>query len=233
MHNNNPPDPYTETHATWNKLAELYQEKFMDIDLYNDTYDAMCAGLPKIKSTLLDLGCGPGNITRYLRTQRPDFQITGIDISPNMIALAQKNNPGATFFTLDCRDIHTLTTPFDGIICGFCLPYLNHNDAQKLIADCYSLLNTEGLLYISFVEGNADASEFQVAGSGDRTFFYFYNLNEIMNTLKQYHFDEVVTYNKSYTKENAASEMHTIVIVRKSTWKTCMCVDDIDQLTEQ
>ena len=30
---------YTETFETWNKVAALYQDKFMDLDLYNDTYE--------------------------------------------------------------------------------------------------------------------------------------------------------------------------------------------------
>lgn len=31
-------DRYTETFETWNKVASLYQDRFMDLDLCNDTY---------------------------------------------------------------------------------------------------------------------------------------------------------------------------------------------------
>lgn len=30
---------YKETFEIWNKVASLYQEKFMNLDLYNDSYD--------------------------------------------------------------------------------------------------------------------------------------------------------------------------------------------------
>lgn len=59
-------DNYEETFETWNKVASLYQEKFMDLDLYDDTYETVCGSVSKDKAALLEIGCGPGNITKYL-----------------------------------------------------------------------------------------------------------------------------------------------------------------------
>jgi ubiquinone/menaquinone biosynthesis C-methylase UbiE len=85
MHNR-----YIETFNTWNKIATLYQNKFMDLDLYNETYDFICALLNKPNSKILEIGCGPGNITKYLLSKQPSFDIFGIDIAPNMIELAKR-----------------------------------------------------------------------------------------------------------------------------------------------
>ncbi len=117
-------DRYKETFETWNKIASIYQDRFMDLDLYNDTYDYICNSVTKPNAKLLEIGCGPGNITKYLLTQRPDFDILGIDIAPNMIELAKKNNPSANFVVMDSRQINSLDKKYDGIIVGFCLPYL-------------------------------------------------------------------------------------------------------------
>ena len=95
-------DHYKETFETWNKVALLYQEKFMHLDIYNSTYDAFLGSLPK-SSTVLEIGCGPGNISRHLLSERPDLQLLGTDIAPNMLQLAAANNPTATFLQLDCR----------------------------------------------------------------------------------------------------------------------------------
>ena len=38
-------DKYKETFKTWNKVASLYQDKFMELDLYNDTYDFICSSI--------------------------------------------------------------------------------------------------------------------------------------------------------------------------------------------
>jgi len=86
-------DNYKETFETWNKLASLYQDKFMDLDLYNDSYDFICKSIAKEKATILEIGCGPGNITKYLLSKRPDFDFYGIDIAHHMSELARINNP--------------------------------------------------------------------------------------------------------------------------------------------
>ena len=83
-------DRNKETFDTWNNIASLNQDKFMNLDLYNDTYDFICKAIATPNAKLLEIGCGPGNITKYLLSQRPDFDIFGIDIAPNMIELAKK-----------------------------------------------------------------------------------------------------------------------------------------------
>ena len=63
-------DKYKETCETWDKVAVLYQEKFMHLDLYNETYDFLCNTLPNGHSSILEIGCGPGNITKYLLSNK-------------------------------------------------------------------------------------------------------------------------------------------------------------------
>lgn len=208
-------DSYKETFETWNKVTELYQEKFMDLDLYNDTYDFVCSSLNKSNSNILEIGCGPGNITRYLLSKRPDFNIFGIDIAPNMIDLAKKNNPKASFAIMDCRQICTLQSKYDGVIGGFCLPYLSPNDSIKLISDCSNLLNESGLLYLSFVEGDPINSSFQVGNSGDRAFFYFHTLDKLTELLGLNLFHEIKTSKVEYKKTETDKEIHTILTARK------------------
>ena len=210
-------DSYQETFQTWNKVATLYQEKFMDLDLYNETYDFVCHAITAPHAKLLDIGCGPGNITKYLLSVRPDFDILGIDISPNMIALARKNNPTASFAIMDSRHIDEIHTKFDGIICGFCLPYLSHADSRKFIADCYHLLNDDGLLYISFVEGDPAKSGFQMTSTGDRSYFYFYHVNDLEAQLLEHNFDEFKIFTVEYKKNETATETHTILTAKKKT----------------
>ena len=118
-------DKYMITFETWNKVASIYQDKFMDLDIYNDTYDFFCSAIIGNHPRILEIGCGPGNITRYLQTKRQDFQIDATDMAPNMIDLATKNNPTVACYILDAKNIETLETKFDGIMCGFCLPYLS------------------------------------------------------------------------------------------------------------
>lgn len=112
-------DRYKETFETWNKVAKLYQDTFMKLDLYNDTYDDFCSAVSKADASILEIGCGPGNITKYLSNKRADFKIEGIDISPNMVALAKANNLTHHFSVMDSREIDQLQLKYDGIVIGF------------------------------------------------------------------------------------------------------------------
>lgn len=208
-------DQYEETFKTWNKVASLYEEKFMHLDLYNETYDFICDTISKEKAKILDVGCGPGNISKYLLSQRPDFDILSIDIAPNMIELAKKNNPTADFLVMDSLNINEIQAKFDGIICGFCLPYLSQTDSKKLITDCYNLLCENGLLYISFVEGDPKKSDFQTSSTGNRAYFYFHDINELKNQLSLAGFIESIVFKVEYKRTENEMEIHTILIVRK------------------
>jgi 2-polyprenyl-3-methyl-5-hydroxy-6-metoxy-1,4-benzoquinol methylase len=209
-------DKYTETSATWNQLAKPYQEKFMGLNLYDATYDHVCAAIQKQHPQILEMGCGPGNITKYLLSKRPDFDIFGIDIAPNMIELARLNNPGATFSVMDCRDIHLLGTKYDGIIGGFCLPYLLHADGEKLLADCSNLLHENGLLYLSFVEGDPEKSYYQTGPGGQRIYFNFYRQADIIGQLGHLNFRDVHVFYIDYPRNENEVEKHTILTAVKS-----------------
>ncbi len=204
-----------ETFQTWNKVAKAYQDKFMDLDLYNDSYDYFCKAVKKDDARILDAGCGPGNITRYLLSKKPAYKILGLDIAPNMIKLAEQNNPGAGFRVMDIREIGSMETTYDGIICGFSLPYLSPEESLQLISDAYELLNEAGVLYLSFVEGDPTQSGFQTASTGDRSYFHYHSLAGFTEHLQYCGFGELVTFNLEYNKNETDKEVHTIIIAKK------------------
>lgn len=59
-------------------------------------------------ATVVDLGCGPGQLTPVLRARWPAAQITGLDSSAEMIAQAQEHNsdPCATYAVADAMTWH-------------------------------------------------------------------------------------------------------------------------------
>jgi trans-aconitate 2-methyltransferase len=50
---------------------------------------------------IIDLGCGPGNSTAMLRQRWPDAHITGLDSSPEMLAVAAQNYPSEEWLLED------------------------------------------------------------------------------------------------------------------------------------
>lgn len=68
--------------------------------------------------TVADVGCGTGSFARYLRQW--GVPVLGIDLSPNMIAIAKYKNrdPGIFYLVQDMRDLK-LPYPVDLITCNF------------------------------------------------------------------------------------------------------------------
>lgn len=161
---------------TYNKSAENFQNRFMDMHLYDETYDEFCRRVEKPGARILEIACGPGNITRYISNRRPDFRILGTDLSYRMIELARINVPSAEFRVMDCRNISKLDGHFDAVMCGFCLPYLSGEESAKLFCDAFHLLNPGGLLYASAMEGESDKSGFEKTSfSGDDLVYMNYH----------------------------------------------------------
>lgn len=208
-------DKRQETIQTWDKVAQLYQETFMDLPLYDHTYDQLCALLPQA-AHIFEIGCGPGNITKYLLSKQPDCTIDAIDTSPRMIELARVNNPSASFFVMNCRQIDSIQTQYDAVVCGFCLPYLSEEDCAKLVSDCKNILHDNGIFYLSFVEGAPSLSGYQTGSSGDRMYFYYHELANLQDQLKANGFKVVQLLPVDYPKKDGTIEVHTVVIAQLS-----------------
>jgi len=209
-------DNYIKTFQTWDKVAQQYQDKFMDMDLYNDGYDTFCRLVEMQDPKVLEIGCGPGNITRYILSKRPDFNILAIDTSPNMIRLAKENNPPADCRVMDCRNMDTLNMKFDAVICGFCMPYLSKDDCTKLIKDCSLLLNHGGIIYFSTIENDYDRSTYETSSDGQHTMFvYYHEEGYLQEALKENDFEVMELNRKMFTKADGTTSTHMIFIAKK------------------
>jgi trans-aconitate methyltransferase len=174
------------------KSAKIYQDKFMDVSLYADTFNLFCDNITADNARILDIACGPGNIIKYLLNRKPDYDILGIDFSPNMLSLAQTNNPAAKFQLMDCREIDTIEQKFEGITCGFCLPYLTREEAIELIANVSGLLKPGGIFYLSTMEEDDDnKSRYQISGTGDQVWVNYHQEDYLTKAFRVNNFEVI------------------------------------------
>ncbi|HEY9262873.1 class I SAM-dependent methyltransferase [Chitinophaga sp.] len=197
----------------FNKRADLYQEKFMDVALYHDTFDLFCHYIARHPATVLEVACGPGNVTKYLLDQRPDLQILGTDLAPNMLRLAAINNPKATFQLMDARDIGKLHHVFDAVMCGFGFPYLSKEEVITFIADAARILNTGGVLYISTMEDDYSKSGIKrSATTGDTTYTYYHQADYLTAALTANNFRIVSLTRKASRAADGTTTTDLVII---------------------
>jgi cyclopropane fatty-acyl-phospholipid synthase-like methyltransferase len=210
-------DKTREAIEVFNNVAEWYNEKFSALDLYDDTYDLLLSLINKPNARVLELGCGPGNIAKYLLAKRTDLQILGTDLAPNMIKVAKEVNPSAQFELLDCRDVWKLKGTFDAIVIGFCMPYLPKEECEILIKDCGEKLNEKGVLYFSAIEGENKRSGYEYSSDGKSKCFV--NLHEesyLQKALNENRLKTEKIFRKKYSKGNT-TQTHLIIIASAST----------------
>jgi ubiquinone/menaquinone biosynthesis C-methylase UbiE len=199
----------------FNKYADMYQDKFMDVGLYHDSFDLFCSLIPK-NAEVLEIACGPGNISKYLLQKRPDFKIFGIDIASNMIALAKANNPKAEFQLMDARAIGTINRKFNAVMCGFCLPYLSKEETMKLISDASALLHTKGVFYISTMEDDYSKSGIKKTSSGtDETYMYFHQADYLSEALIADGFKIISLVRQDFPTTDETKTIDLVIIAQK------------------
>ncbi len=97
-------------------------------------------------TTLLDIGCGGG---KNIMNLKREFSVTGMDLSPTMLAQAKELNPECTFFQADMRTFRYGRT-FDAILMDDAISYMNcREDFESAFRTAYAHLNKGGILVVT------------------------------------------------------------------------------------
>ncbi|HEV2218779.1 MAG TPA: methyltransferase domain-containing protein [Candidatus Dormibacteraeota bacterium] len=108
--------------------------------------------------TVLDLACGPGNMTRLLAQRvRPGGRVLGVDLARAMIAIAARDlAPGAWFAVMDIERLGLTDQAFDVVTCGHGLQFAP--DLGRALREASRVLRPSGVLAASVPAGGVDDS---------------------------------------------------------------------------
>lgn len=98
-------------------------------------------------TSILDLGCGPGNSTKVLREKFPNARVVGADNSEEMLSKARELYPNIEFILLDANgNLNEINEEFDIVFSNACIQWLpNHHE---LIPKLIKLLMPAGTLAV-------------------------------------------------------------------------------------
>src|SRR5260370_5546967 len=114
--------------AGFSRHAEAYQRRLEDIMARGEARGRtrvieVAAARPGMR--ILDLACGPGNLSRRLAAQvAPGGEVIGVDLAPGMIELARAAGiPNARFEVMDIEQLAFADATFDGAVFGHGLQF--------------------------------------------------------------------------------------------------------------
>ncbi|MFY0576430.1 class I SAM-dependent DNA methyltransferase [Cystobacter fuscus] len=78
----------------YGEIAEAYEAFFPSLQRYEGRVERFLAETVTPGARVLDMGCGPGLLTRGLP---PDVEVVGLDLSPEMLEVARRGRPHGTY----------------------------------------------------------------------------------------------------------------------------------------
>jgi ubiquinone/menaquinone biosynthesis C-methylase UbiE len=138
----------------YNKASDAYTSGFYH-ELYSKPLDVklldlFCERVNPIKP-VCEVGCGPGEISTYLKYKGLD--LVGIDISEEMIVNAKKLNPHIDFRVGDVYSLNFPDNYFSGLLAPFLFVNYELEEIKPAIQEIKRVLESNGLFYLSFHQG--------------------------------------------------------------------------------
>lgn len=140
----------------WDFWADRYSRLWVQKVSLGPTRECVLSEIKEIalgRKTLLDLGCGPGELLSEIGEIFPQLELTGVDYSPRMLEVSQQRNDKAKHILLDAADLDTLEGRYDIVVCTHSLPY--YSNPKEVFRKLSRILTQEGRLIVGFASGNS------------------------------------------------------------------------------
>ena len=206
-------DEIQTTIDSYNQAATAYAEKFMAHEPYEKQAKAFVQ-LLNAGDSVLDIGCGPGNVAKQLLAVKP-LRITGFDLSAAMVKLASANVPAGQFF---CQDVRLATfdaASFDAVLLSFSIVHLNDADAYQLLRQAVLWTKPNGRLFVSFMEGKSAGFE-QTSFSQQPIYFNYFAREKISQFLVELGIEITNSVQQDYREPDGAITKDIFLFGRKS-----------------
>lgn len=186
--------------AAYDRISDRYGQVFPHKEGQLACGDWLLARL-RPGAAVLDVGCGTG-LPSAKQLADKGCEITGIDISPAMLAQARRNVPGARFIELDAAHLDRLPGSYDAAIAFFSLLNLPRSVIPQVLGLIHALLVPDGLFSLAMVE--ADLDDVPIQFLGPRILVTGYLRDELRSTLRAARFsieeENVISYAPASTE---------------------------------
>ena len=157
-------------------FAKEYSEKFNDVSAY-EPFLKQFVSMLNHGAKVVDIACGPGNVTGFLLQCRNDLHIECVDIAPAMIEIVKDKFPAIDCHVCDIKNYKLPINHYDGVICSFGLPFLSKKETAQFLYNISAGLKKNGVAYLSTMKGNSEGFEKTSFSSDMEVYFIYHNKN--------------------------------------------------------
>jgi SAM-dependent methyltransferase len=150
---------------SYDRLADEYAHRIFNELRYKpldrellDRFAAKVAG----HGEACDMGCGPGQVARYLRDA--GATVFGLDLSPQMLAQARQFNPEIPFREGDMMSLDLPDESLAGIAAFYAIVNIPKALLPSVFREMQRVLQAGGLLLLAFHSGDEVVHEEQLWG---------------------------------------------------------------------
>lgn len=151
-----------ELRSSYDAVAETYAQTFFDEltrkPFDRELLDAFAAAAPG--ATVIEVGCGPGHVGRYLNERGMD--VVGVDLSSAMVEIARRLNPGMRFEVADMRSLPLEDGAVGAVVAFYSLIHIPRDEVPAVLEEFRRVLTPSGRLVLAVHggSGTVHSSEF-------------------------------------------------------------------------
>jgi len=205
-----------DTQTSYDQVATEYAERFkneMDAKPFDrDCLDRLAGEVGNL-GPICDLGCGPGQIARYLHRRGVDT--LGVDLSPRMVAEAQRLNPDIHFHQGDMLCLPNADNSWGGIAAFYCIIHIPRERVVEALQEMKRVLKPGGVLLLTFHIGDAIEHLDEWWEKPVNLDFAFYQPAEMETWLKEAGFELEETLVREPNPEVEVATRRAYLFVRK------------------
>jgi ubiquinone/menaquinone biosynthesis C-methylase UbiE len=174
-----------QTKLFYNTMAGAYAEAFiheLDYKPFDRYLLQRFAADNKHRGEMADVGCGPGQTTKYLSDWGVK-DITGIDLSDKMIEAAKTRFPGIPFETGNMLSLDKPGNCYGSMLGFYAIAHFKNEQLKQFFEEAYRVIKPGGQLLISFHIGNEVKTVDELLGVKASADFYFNETDTVCGLL--------------------------------------------------
>jgi len=144
------------------------------------------------KGLVCDLGCGPGQVARFLHER--GIEVCGVDLSRAMIEQARRLNPGIQFHRDNMLAMLAADSSFAGIAAFYAIVNFPPGDLPIVAKEIFRVVKSGGLLLLSFHIGDSIVHLDEWWETKVCVDFYYFAVEQVTAALRSagFHIEQVI-----------------------------------------